>query len=110
MAILAEIHARTRAWMGTEYVGLHWVRTTGATGNTEGRKGAMSFSRAKPEQSGFIYGSEAREKVAVVNRSLFGKAKVVVVGRNESLPQEIESAKVLRRWMLHTETLEQMFP
>ena len=90
--LLGDAHARALDWLGVEHLGIHRKRTTGATGNTTGREGALYFSRAKPEQSGFIYGSEAREKVAVINRSLLGKAKVVVVGRNDPLPQEIESA------------------
>lgn len=30
--LLADVHARVRAWRGDEYVGLHWSRATGAMG------------------------------------------------------------------------------
>ncbi len=43
--MLGDIHARLKAWTGDKYIGLHWQRTTGATGGLGGRNGAIFFSR-----------------------------------------------------------------
>jgi hypothetical protein len=42
--LLGDAHARTLDWLGKEHTGLHWKRTTGATGNAAGREGAIFFS------------------------------------------------------------------
>jgi hypothetical protein len=42
--LIADVHARVREWRGEDKVGLHWSRSTGATGDiTEGRKTAVYF-------------------------------------------------------------------
>ena len=54
--LLADVHARVRAWRMDDYVGLYWARSTGATGGLEsitGKNGtAVYFNRAEgPEES-----------------------------------------------------------
>ena len=45
--LLGDAHGRALEWLGKTDVGLYWKRTTGATGTTTGREGAMYFSLAK---------------------------------------------------------------
>ena len=45
--LLGDAHARLRNWTGKSHVGMHWVRTTGATGGEAGKRGAMFFSPAR---------------------------------------------------------------
>lgn len=42
--LMGDAHARALEWLGVDHVGLHWKRTTGATGSKEGREGAIYFS------------------------------------------------------------------
>lgn len=45
IGLMGDAHARTLAWLEKDHTGLHWKRTTGATGTTIGREGAAFFSR-----------------------------------------------------------------
>ncbi|HEY9101092.1 JAB domain-containing protein [Chitinimonas sp.] len=52
LPLLADVHARVRAWRADDHVGLHWSRSTGATGGfddvsgeSHGRNTAVYFSR-----------------------------------------------------------------
>lgn len=50
VALLGEVHARVLAWKGTERAGIHWQRSTGATGDaTDGRRAAIYL---QPAQTG----------------------------------------------------------
>lgn len=45
--LLGDAHARAREWLGVDHVGMYWKRTTGATGTTTGREGAIYFSQGQ---------------------------------------------------------------
>ncbi len=49
MSLLADIHARVREWRGTDVVGLHWSRSTGAMGGlfTGENGGNLLFQKAR---------------------------------------------------------------
>jgi len=49
--LLGDAHARLRNWTGRSHVGMHWVRTTGATGGEAGKRGAMFFSPPRIDPS-----------------------------------------------------------
>lgn len=58
--LLADVHARVRAWRGEDYVGLHWSRATGAMGGMAwggNDATAVFFSRTE----GAEYGDESEE-------------------------------------------------
>ncbi len=49
--LIADVHARVRAWRGEDKVGLHWSRSTGATGEVSGgRKTAVFFQHGDESQ------------------------------------------------------------
>lgn len=51
LPLIADVHARVRAWRGDDKIGLHWSRSTGATGGiVGGRQTAVFF---QPERGSF---------------------------------------------------------
>jgi hypothetical protein len=53
--LIADVHARVRTWRGEDKVGLHWSRSTGATGDiSEGRKTAVFFQEMLQGERGFF--------------------------------------------------------
>jgi hypothetical protein len=63
MPVLADVHARTRAWKQADKVGLKWSRSTGATGEVGGgRKTSVYFSLANETRSGGFSASGLEEK------------------------------------------------
>jgi N12 class adenine-specific DNA methylase len=65
--VLGDIHARALEWLGKEHIGLHWVRTTGATGGPEGRRSAIFFSKKTDNSKG--------SKATMLNGALRNMAK-----------------------------------
>lgn len=52
--LLADVHARVRAWRKEDQVGLYWVRSTGATGGVLGRETAVFFQKGKGTKQGAV--------------------------------------------------------
>lgn len=71
LPLLADIHARVRAWREEDYVGLHWSRATGAMGGLPGMETgqatAVFFSRSNIRASSAT-GMAVRDLSAVVAR------------------------------------------
>ncbi len=58
--LIADVHARVRAWRGEGKVGLHWSRSTGATGEVAGGRKTSVFFQSEPLPESIRKGAEMR--------------------------------------------------
>lgn len=77
LPLLGDIHARVLAWTGQPYVGLSWIRSTGASGGIDGHRAAILFSRSGKgtfaEAHDILRSANTLSEAASTVRSLFDK-------------------------------------